>query len=226
MIKIILETSHTHVIIGLSRNENLIDYITYPHNNNLSGLLSLSIQSFLKKHDLSPKQLAAICVGIGPGSYTGTRVSVAIAKGLAIGINIPIIPFCSALAYIPENLNGHILFTMPTKQRSPFVISIDASECTYQQITYITPEIAEENSPNFSRGRIVTHNIETLIKSHSSFSDHSILPSSISLKKLCTYLHLLYLSGSTTPHSNLETIEVLYLNYVSIPSISLESLRT
>ncbi|MCX6987832.1 MAG: tRNA (adenosine(37)-N6)-threonylcarbamoyltransferase complex dimerization subunit type 1 TsaB [Chlamydiae bacterium] len=226
MIKIILETSHTHVIIGLSRNENLIDHITYPHNNNLSGLLSISIRIFLKKHDLSPHQLAAICIGIGPGSYTGTRVSVAIAKGLAIGINIPIIPFCSVLAYIPENVTGHILFTMPTKQSAPFVISIDASEFTYQQITYIPPETAAENQLNFSSGKILAHNIDNLIKSHPSFSDHSILPSSISLKKLCVYLHLLYLSRSTTPKSNLETIEVLYLNYVYIPSISLESLRT
>jgi tRNA threonylcarbamoyl adenosine modification protein YeaZ len=226
MINIILETSHTHIIIGLSRNENLIDYITYPHNNNLSGLLSLSIQSFLKKHDLSPQQLTAICVGIGPGSYTGTRVSVALAKGLALGINIPIIPFCSVLAYIPEHVTGRILFTMPTKQSAPFVISIDASECTYQQITYIPPETAAENQLNFSSGKILTHNIEALIKSHSSFSDHSIFPSSISLKKLCAYLHLLSLSRSTTPHINLENIEVIYLNYVSIPSISLESLRT
>jgi tRNA threonylcarbamoyladenosine biosynthesis protein TsaB len=146
MIKIILETSHTNVIIGLSRNENLIDYITYPHNNNLSGLLSLSIQSFLKKHDLSPRQLAAICVGIGPGSYTGTRVSVAIAKGLAIGINIPIIPFCSVLAYIPENVTGHILFTMPTKQNAPFVISIDASEFTTSKLPISPPKQQQKTS--------------------------------------------------------------------------------
>ena len=41
--------------------------------------------------DLSVKDLDAVCVGKGPGSYTGLRVGVSTAKGLCFGAGIPLL---------------------------------------------------------------------------------------------------------------------------------------
>lgn len=59
------------------------------------------IESILKMIELSPKELDYIAVSSGPGSFTGLRIGAATAKGMAHGVNIPIVevPTLDVLAY-------------------------------------------------------------------------------------------------------------------------------
>lgn len=56
----------------------------------------------LKDADLQLSELNAIAVARGPGSFTGLRIGIAVAQGLAFGQQLPIVPV-SSLALVAAN---------------------------------------------------------------------------------------------------------------------------
>lgn len=64
------------------------------HFEQLSGLVS----SLLSRAGVSMSEVAALGVGVGPGSFTGIRIGMSFAKGVAWANQIPLIGFCSLAA--------------------------------------------------------------------------------------------------------------------------------
>ena len=56
-----------------------------------STSLSVFIDEVLKESHLSPRDLDAVCVSAGPGSYTGLRIGVSTAKGFCYALGIPLL---------------------------------------------------------------------------------------------------------------------------------------
>lgn len=93
MIYILHIETATHICsVALSKNGVLVDDIDeasdgYVHGEKLTGF----IDELLKRHHIEYKNLSAVSVSAGPGSYTGLRIGTSTAKGLCFGLNIPII---------------------------------------------------------------------------------------------------------------------------------------
>lgn len=87
-----LETATKACSVALSSNGELkqLKETTeeqFSHGENLT----LFIDEVLKAEKISVNQLVAISISSGPGSYTGLRIGVSVAKGLCYSLEIPLI---------------------------------------------------------------------------------------------------------------------------------------
>lgn len=95
MINLLLDSSNTYLSVGLSNEEGLIDYISYESWQSQSENMVPEIDNLLKKHHVTRNDISLIVVAIGPGSYTGVRIALTIAKVMALALDIKIYPVSS-----------------------------------------------------------------------------------------------------------------------------------
>jgi tRNA threonylcarbamoyladenosine biosynthesis protein TsaB len=76
-------------IVGLKINNK--KYLqTEDVASNRTQMILPMIDKILKKHAIELKNISAIEVNVGPGSYTGLRVGLSIANALSFALKIPI----------------------------------------------------------------------------------------------------------------------------------------
>lgn len=86
-----IETA-THICsVSLSKNGNVIALKESNEDKTHAELLTVFIDEILKEKNIKPTTLTAIAVSEGPGSYTGLRIGISVAKGLCYGLKIPLI---------------------------------------------------------------------------------------------------------------------------------------
>ncbi|VHO04415.1 tRNA (adenosine(37)-N6)-threonylcarbamoyltransferase complex dimerization subunit type 1 TsaB [Candidatus Rhabdochlamydia sp. T3358] len=117
MYTLILDTSSKIALIAVAKADTICVCHSYVHENQLSKSFFPNIKSLLTSYPRIDK----IAVGIGPGSYTGTRVGVTIARTLSFGLKIVYQSFYSPLAYLPHHL-GRFSFLLPNKSGQFLVI--------------------------------------------------------------------------------------------------------
>ena len=86
-----IETSTTLCSVALHRSGHLLDTRESMEEGAHAKQLTLLIQALLASQAISGKDLDAIAVSAGPGSYTGLRIGLSTAKGLCFGLDKPLI---------------------------------------------------------------------------------------------------------------------------------------
>lgn len=87
-----IESASTVCGAALFLNNELIelDEINQPRIH--GERLPLVVHNLLSNHSIDVADLDGIAVSSGPGSYTGLRIGMSLAKGLAMAGNLPLIP--------------------------------------------------------------------------------------------------------------------------------------
>ena len=100
MILLGIESSSRKLSVGLMKDKIFSELSSEKINDTANSLPILSKQ-IINKALLSFEDLDAICISAGPGSFTGLRIGMSYAKGIALALNIPIVPISTfdSLAY-------------------------------------------------------------------------------------------------------------------------------
>lgn len=86
-----IETSSGFCSVALSRGEELLAEIVSQKVNSSADELNLLIQQLCSTANIALRELHAVSVSGGPGSYTGLRIGASSAKGIAYALQIPLI---------------------------------------------------------------------------------------------------------------------------------------
>ncbi|MEW7293100.1 tRNA (adenosine(37)-N6)-threonylcarbamoyltransferase complex dimerization subunit type 1 TsaB [Aquimarina sp. 2304DJ70-9] len=142
-----IETSTTNCSVSLAKDDEIIafeeDYDTkYSHAERLHNF----IDKVIKKGGVSFKDLSAISVSMGPGSYTGLRIGVSAAKGLCYALDIPLIsiPTLHSLSMQVALEDDSVIVPMIDARRMEVYSAIFSS--SYKEIRETKAEILTEES--------------------------------------------------------------------------------
>jgi tRNA threonylcarbamoyladenosine biosynthesis protein TsaB len=98
-----------HELLGPSASQHLLPWVT----------------DLLKQEGMALRDLYAIAVGVGPGAFTGVRLSIAVVQGLAYATNLPLAPVASLDAIAASAIN-HPLMQAMDASKYQFTVAIDA----------------------------------------------------------------------------------------------------
>ncbi len=150
-----IETSCSVCSVVLSNNDLIIDKKQTEIKNSHSAKLTIYIEEIFKYSELQISDLDAVSVSKGPGSYTGLRIGVSTAKGIAYGAGIPLISvntLQSMTSGIIDNIDKYLL---ENKDNIIFCPMIDARRMEVysaffnlnnKQIVETSADIIENNS--------------------------------------------------------------------------------
>ncbi|WP_299551857.1 tRNA (adenosine(37)-N6)-threonylcarbamoyltransferase complex dimerization subunit type 1 TsaB [Seonamhaeicola sp.] len=141
-----IETATTNCSVALSRHGNTIALKEDSRNGySHAEKLHVFIDDVLKEANIDKNKLDAIGISKGPGSYTGLRIGVSAAKGLAFALDKPLIsvPTLDALALQVTCNNGVIIAMLDARRMEVYSAVYDSS---YNQIRDTQAQILDETS--------------------------------------------------------------------------------
>ena len=95
MATLLLDSSNTSLSVGIEKDHELLGYTSYEAWQVQSEHMIPELDKLLEKHSVSRRDITGVIVSIGPGSYTGVRIALTIAKIIALCCKCPVYPVSS-----------------------------------------------------------------------------------------------------------------------------------
>ncbi|WP_265164753.1 tRNA (adenosine(37)-N6)-threonylcarbamoyltransferase complex dimerization subunit type 1 TsaB [Salinimicrobium tongyeongense] len=142
-----IETATTNCSVALENNGKLLALKEdYSNNYSHAERLHLFIEEILRENEVEAKDLDAIAVSKGPGSYTGLRIGVSAAKGLCFALNVPLISIAtlrSLALQVKQEKDGFIIPLLDARRMEVYTAGFTAD---YRKVFDTRAQILSEDS--------------------------------------------------------------------------------
>ena len=142
---LLIETSTAVLSVALSENGTVVASRECHEPRLQASLTAPLVKEVLDSKGLAVRDCDAICVGKGPGSYTGLRVGVSTAKGLAFGAGLPLIAIGSLDILVQAAIDGnHTVIPMIDARRMEVYTAVFSP--AGEQLTPVEAKIIGQDS--------------------------------------------------------------------------------
>ncbi len=120
MYTIICDSATSTLYMALLNNDKVLAEKYYEDGRQHSIHIVSGIDEMLKTNNVKPEEVKKFICGIGPGSYTGVRMAVTVAKMFAAFVKDCKIYTISTLALMASNLEGKVLSYIDARNGNVF----------------------------------------------------------------------------------------------------------
>ena len=163
---ILIETSTALCSVAMAEDGEITAYRESSAAKAHASLTAVFVQEVLQERGLKLEDCDAVCVSMGPGSYTGLRVGVSTAKGLCFGSGKPLIAVgtldtlaAQAVCEVPDKAEystySYIIPMIDARRMEVYAAVFETAtqagdnerrNYNFHQITETSPAIIDENS--------------------------------------------------------------------------------
>lgn len=120
-----IDTSLQHCSLAIWQDGEMLYCVSQNSKSSQAEILPIIAQDAFRDAKIEISEIDKIIVGIGPGSFSGVRIGLAFAKGLAIAINCPLIGV-SSLEIIANQAASQKTIAIIEQMGSIFAAAYDA----------------------------------------------------------------------------------------------------
>ena len=136
MYSLFFDTCYKKLNIIISKDDDVLDSYSEECNKKQSEYLFTKLDELFKKNNVSKKEISAIYITLGPGSYTGVRIALTLAKVLCSIKSIPLYTISSLKFYAAGKKNAMVLMDARA-ERAYIGIYNENKEVLKDQIKYL-----------------------------------------------------------------------------------------
>ena len=131
---LIIDTAAEICSVAISKGDSVVHSEENHVSNSHANSLTLLIEKCMTIASIDYKDLQAICVHQGPGSYTGLRIGVSVAKGICYAYDIPLLGIDGLIgygqAYLAQNTTScdAVMIALDARRDEVYAAIIDRSE--------------------------------------------------------------------------------------------------